>query len=513
MSETSVPTSTLLEALPDKTVLGTLPARVTRITYDSRKVAAGDLFVAVPGFKQDGRRFVADAVGRGAAVVVAEGADPLPGGATARILVPSTRAALARLADAYHGHPSARLTMVGITGTNGKTTTSLLVEALLGAGGRPTGVIGTIQYRVGAQVEDASQTTPEAVELQALLARMVRAQVDGVAMEVSSHALALHRVEGIEFDVAVFTNLTQDHLDFHRTLEAYRDAKARLFAQLAAGRKLRRAAVVNIDDPAGAAMIRAASADPRVRLLSFGLGAAGRPDLRPRQWESGMDGIRLQVESSRGPIEITSPLVGEHNVMNLLGAIGVGLALDMEPRQIGQILSRVATVPGRFERVEAGQPFLVVVDYAHTPDALERVLTTARKLLGPGARLGVVFGCGGDRDRTKRPIMGGIATRLADRAWVTSDNPRSERPEAILAEVETGIPADAAGRHESIADRRRAIEGAVAWAREGDVVVIAGKGHEAYQIVGTDVLPFDDRDVARHALRERGAAEGRGWRR
>jgi UDP-N-acetylmuramoyl-L-alanyl-D-glutamate--2,6-diaminopimelate ligase len=505
-----MPTTTLLDALPDKTVLGSLPAGVTGVAYDSRRVAAGALFVAIPGFKQDGRKFAADALGRGAAVVVAEGADPLPGSAAARVLVPSSREALARLADAYHGHPSRRLRVIGITGTNGKTTTSLLVEALLGAGGRPTGVIGTIQYRVGDQAEAASQTTPEALELQALLARMVEARVGGAAMEVSSHALSLSRVDGIEFDVAVFTNLTQDHLDFHKTLEAYRDAKARLFGLLARSRKPRRAAVVNVDDPAGAAMICAAEADPQVRILTFGLRAPAL--LRPRRWESGMDGITLEVVIPGGEISITSALVGEHNVMNLLGAVGVGLALEMEPAQIGRILSGVATVPGRFERVEAGQPFLVVVDYAHTPDALENVLATARKLLTPGARLGVVFGCGGDRDRGKRPIMGGIAARLADRAWVTSDNPRSERPEAILTEIETGIPATAAGRHESVADRRRAIEGAVAWAREGDVVVIAGKGHETYQIVGSEVLPFDDREVARTALVERGGTGGRGWR-
>jgi len=487
-----MPTTALLEALPDKTVLGALPAAVTGLAYDSRKVGAGACFVAVPGFKQDGRKFAADALGRGAVVVVAEGADPLPGSPAARVLVPSSRQALARLADAYHGHPSRRLTVVGITGTNGKTTTSLLVEALLGAGGRPTGVIGTIQYRVGAQAESASQTTPEALELQALLARMVEAGVGGAAMEVSSHALALSRVDGIEFDVAVFTNLTQDHLDFHRTLEAYRDAKARLFDLLAAGRKPRRTAVVNVDDPAGAAMVQAASADARVRIVTFGLRAPAT--LRPRGWESGMGGIRLEIDAAGGAIAITSTLVGEHNVMNLLGAVGVGLALEMAPAQIGRVLSRVDTVPGRFERVEAGQPFLVVVDYAHTPDALDNVLTTARKLLKPGARLGVVFGCGGDRDR------------------VTSDNPRSERPEAILAEIETGIPATAAGRHESIADRRRAIQGAVAWAREGDVVVIAGKGHETYQIVGSEELPFDDREVAREALVERGGTGGRAWR-
>jgi UDP-N-acetylmuramoyl-L-alanyl-D-glutamate--2,6-diaminopimelate ligase len=505
-----MPTTTLLDALPDKTVLGSLPAGVTGVAYDSRKVAAGALFVAIPGFKQDGRKFAADALGRGAAVVVAEGADPLPGSAAARVLVPSSREALARLADAYHGHPSRRLSVIGITGTNGKTTTSLLVEALLGAGGRPTGVVGTIQYRVGDQAEAASQTTPEALELQALLARMVEARVGGVAMEVSSHALSLSRVDGIEFDVAVFTNLTQDHLDFHKTLEAYRDAKARLFGLLARSRKPRRAAVVNVDDPAGAAMICATEADPRVRILTFGLRAPAL--LRPRRWESGMAGITLEVVTPGGEVAITSALVGEHNVMNLLGAVGVGLALEMEPAQIGRILSGVATVPGRFERVEAGQPFLVVVDYAHTPDALENVLATARKLLKPGARLGVVFGCGGDRDRGKRPIMGGIAARLADRAWVTSDNPRSERPEAILAEIETGIPATAAGRHESVADRRRAIQGAVGWAREGDVVVIAGKGHETYQIVGSEMLPFDDREVARTALVERGGTGGRAWR-
>ena len=505
-----MPTTTLLDALPDKTVLGSLPAGVTGVAYDSRKVAAGALFVAIPGFKQDGRKFAADALGRGAAVVVAEGADPLPGSAAARVLVPSSREALARLADAYHGHPSRRLSVIGITGTNGKTTTSLLVEALLGAGGRPTGVVGTIQYRVGDQAEAASQTTPEALELQALLARMVEARVGGVAMEVSSHALSLSRVDGIEFDVAVFTNLTQDHLDFHKTLEAYRDAKARLFGLLARSRKPRRAAVVNVDDPAGAAMICATEADPRVRILTFGLRAPAL--LRPRRWESGMAGITLEVVTPGGAIAITSALVGEHNVMNLLGAVGVGLALEKEPAQIGRILSGVATVPGRFERVEAGQPFLVVVDYAHTPDALENVLATARKLLKPGARLGVVFGCGGDRDRGKRPIMGGIAARLADRAWVTSDNPRSEQPEAILAEIETGIPATAAGRHESVADRRRAIQGAVGWAREGDVVVIAGKGHETYQIVGSEMLPFDDREVARTALVERGGTGGRAWR-
>jgi UDP-N-acetylmuramoyl-L-alanyl-D-glutamate--2,6-diaminopimelate ligase len=500
MSRT-VPIDTLLGALAEKTVLGTLPSAVAGLAYDSRRVEPGQIFIAIPGFKQDGRRFAADALARGAAAVVAEGADPLPGASTGRIVVPSAREALARLADAFFGHPSGALTVVGITGTNGKTTTSYLVEALLRSRGQQTGLVGTIQYRVGDETVAAGQTTPEALELQGLLARMVERGVAAVAMEVSSHALALHRVDGIDFDVAVFTNLTQDHLDFHGTLEAYREAKARLFSLLARGRKPRRAAVVNADDPAAAAMIEAAG--PAVRRITFGM---GRGDVRPRRYASGMEGIRLEAITPRGAVEVDSPLVGEHNVMNLLGAIGVGLALELDSAAIGPALSAVAAVPGRFERVEAGQPFLVVVDYAHTPDALERVLATARKLVAAGGRLGVVFGCGGDRDRAKRPLMGGIAARLTDRVWVTSDNPRSEDPLAIIREIVAGIPSAAGGldRHVTIPDRRAAIRDALGWARAGDVVVIAGKGHETYQIVGSEVLPFDDRAEARAALGERG---------
>jgi UDP-N-acetylmuramoyl-L-alanyl-D-glutamate--2,6-diaminopimelate ligase len=501
-----VPTAALLDALPDKTVLGALPERVAGVAYDSRKVAPGELFVAVAGLKQDGRRFITEALERGAGAVVLEGADALAGSATGRVLVPSSREALARLADAYFGRPSRALTVIGITGTNGKTTTSFLVEALLRARGERTGVIGTIEYRIGDEAVPAGQTTPEAVELQALLARMVRAGVTSVAMEVSSHALALRRADGIEFDVGVFTNLTQDHLDFHGTLEEYRRAKGRLFALLAASAKRRRLAVVNADDPAGASLV----AGLGLATLTFGI--RGPADLRPRRVESGIDGIRMVVVTPEGDLEIASRLVGEHNMMNLLGAVGVGLALGMAPATIAEALARVAAVPGRFERVDAGQPFLVVVDYAHTPDALERVLATGRKLVGPGGRLAVVFGCGGDRDRGKRPIMGEIAARVADRVWVTSDNPRSERPEAIIEEIAAGIPAAGSGpaRHVTIPDRKAAIRDALGWARAGDVVVIAGKGHETYQIVGSEVLTFDDRAVARAALAAL-APQGRGW--
>jgi UDP-N-acetylmuramoyl-L-alanyl-D-glutamate--2,6-diaminopimelate ligase len=496
-----MPTAALLEAVPDKTVLGSVPPALGGLAYDSRKVARGDLFVAVPGLKQDGRRFIADALDRGAAAVVFDGPDVLAGSDTGRILVPSARQALAWLADAYFGHPSRALTMVGITGTNGKTTTSILVDGLLRAGGRPTGLIGTIEYRIGEERLHAGQTTPEALELQSLLARMVERGVAGVAMEVSSHALALHRADGIELDVAVFTNLTQDHLDFHGTLEAYRLAKARLFRLLASGAKARRAAVINVDDASGGAMV----AGLDLPTFTFGLGPGA--EIRPRHYRSGMDGIRMDVDTPRGSLEIASPLVGEHNVMNLLGAVGVGLALQMDRAVIARALSGVRAVPGRFERVEAGQSFLVVVDYAHTPDALENVLATARKLLTGGGRLLAVFGCGGDRDRGKRPIMGEIAARLADRVWVTSDNPRSERPEAIVAEIVAGIPAGARDRHAALPDRRAAIRAALRWAGPGDVVVIAGKGHEPYQIIGSEVLPFDDRAEARAVLED--LAEGR----
>src|SRR5947208_7394879 len=488
--------SELLAALPEKRVIGEPPRSVSSIAGDSRRVEPGACFVAVPGFKQDGRRFIPDAIRRGAAVVVTEG-EPVAGLPVAQVLVPSVAALLARRAGAFYGHPSRQMTLVGVTGTNGKTTTSYLIDALLRARGLATGVIGTIQYVLGDETRPASQTTPEALDLQSMLAHMRDGGVRGVAMEVSSHALALARADGLAFDVAVFTNLTQDHLDFHGTLDAYRLAKRRLFELLAESPKPTRTAVVNADDPAGASMVRGLAVD----VLTFGLGAGAR--VRAVEHRSSIDGIRMTVETPRGRVALTSPLIGEHNVMNLLGAVATGLGLGLEPPAIAQALAAVGTVPGRFEQVQAGQPFLVVVDYAHTPDALERVLTTARKLTR--GRLGVVFGCGGDRDRGKRPIMGEIAARLGDRVWVTSDNPRSERPEAILDEILVGVRAAGAepGRYAVEPDRSRAIHDALHWADAGDTVVIAGKGHETYQIVGSDVLPFDDREVARRILQER----------
>jgi UDP-N-acetylmuramoyl-L-alanyl-D-glutamate--2,6-diaminopimelate ligase len=475
-------------------LVGMLPASITGLTADSRRVGPGDCFVAVPGFRQDARAFVRDAAARGASLIVTEGA-PLDVAVT-QVLVPSARSALARLADAYYEHPSRQLTVVGITGTNGKTTTSYLVDALLRARGGVTGVIGTIGYVIGQERLEAHQTTPEALDVQAMLARLVAGGARGCAMEVSSHALVLGRVEGIQFDVAVFTNLTQDHLDFHGSLDEYGRAKRRLFELLERSEKPRRVAVVNADDPASASMVGGL----RLDVLTYGVGAGAA--VHGVDAESSIEGIRMRVDTRQGRVDLTSPLVGEHNVENLLAAFACGLALELPLAAIARALSSVTAVPGRFEQVRAAQPFLVVVDYAHTPDALARVLSTARKLT-PG-RLGVVFGCGGDRDRGKRPIMGEIAARGADSVWVTSDNPRSERPQAIIDDILVGVRRVPGGleRCATLPDRQNAIRSALGWARRDDTVVIAGKGHETYQILGSDVVPFDDRDVARRILGE-----------
>jgi UDP-N-acetylmuramoyl-L-alanyl-D-glutamate--2,6-diaminopimelate ligase len=496
----TVPLADLLRVLPERTLAGPLPAEVCGVTDDSRRVEAGGCFVAVRGLRADGHRFIPQAVEAGARAIVAEPPDPLPGRPVGRILVPDSRWALPRLADAYFGHPSRGIVVVGVTGTNGKTTTSYLVEALLRARGLDAGVIGTIQYVGGGVAREASQTTPDALELQGLLAEMVAAGVGGVAMEVSSHALEQRRADGIAYDVAIFTNLTQDHLDFHGTMERYAEAKGRLFFELLQdGGKPRTAAVLNADDPVGAAWAERLTAEGRVRVLTYGLGRPGsEPTVRPRAWESALDGIRLETETPVGAVTLRSPLIGEHNVLNLLGAVGAGVALGLGPATIARALGAVASVPGRFEQVSAGQDFLVVVDYAHTPDALRRVLDTARRLT-PG-RLGVVFGAGGDRDRGKRPIMGRIAAELADRVWLTSDNPRSEDPRAILEEISLGVVPPPPGGYTSHPDRRDAIRDALGWARAGDTLVIAGKGHETYQIIGAQVLPFDDRQVVRDIL-------------
>ncbi|MEP6993861.1 MAG: UDP-N-acetylmuramoyl-L-alanyl-D-glutamate--2,6-diaminopimelate ligase [Acidobacteriota bacterium] len=457
---------------------------IARVESDSRRVRPGDLFVTIRGEKSDGYAHVADAVSRGAAAVVSD--RPAPEGiAVPWILSPSPRRALALLAARLAGEPASRLVLAGVTGTNGKTTTATLLEAILKQRYGRAGFVGTVGYRTGSRSLPAQRTTPEATVIQQLLAEMVSEGTRAAAMEVSSHALELDRVEGCRFDVAVFTNLTRDHLDFHGDMEGYYAAKRRLFAL----RKPGAAGVVNAEDPYGRRLL-AEAAPPMI-----GFSASGAPaDVSAEAVTCDLSGIQLDVVHARGRFRLASPLAGRFNVSNLLCAAAAGLCLGIEPAQIAAAVREVANVPGRFERVEAGQPYRILVDYAHTPDALERLLQAVRELTDQ--KIILVFGCGGDRDRGKRAPMGLIAGRLADIAIATSDNPRSESPEAILKEVEAGLKASGATKYLTIADRREAIRQAIELANTGTVVVVAGKGHETVQIIGSREIPFDDRQVA-----------------
>jgi UDP-N-acetylmuramoyl-L-alanyl-D-glutamate--2,6-diaminopimelate ligase len=479
---------------------------VAALAYDNREVAPGTLFFCVPGFTRDGHEFAADAVERGAVALVVE--RPL-GLGVPELMVPSVRAAMAPAAAAFNGDPSARLDVVGVTGTNGKTTTAFLVRALLEAAGRQCGLLGTVTSFVGGAERPVQRTTAEAIDLQADLRTMADGGDVACAMEVSSHALELHRADAVHWAVAIFTNLTQDHLDFHgrdgdgrelpreEAMERYFLAKRRLFAMGP------RVAVVNLDDPYGGRLadeLRAAGAP----LATFAIEADA--DYRAVELDSGFDGSRFTALTPEGPLELRTPLPGRFNVSNVLGAVAAVRALGVPLGQIAAALPHAGRVPGRFEPVDEGQPFAVLVDYAHTPDSLENVLRAARALTE--RELICVFGCGGDRDRGKRPQMGEISARLADRTLVTSDNPRSEDPGAIVAEIVAGVPAERAGAVAVEVDRRAAIAGAIEAARAGDVVVIAGKGHEQGQeLAGGEKVPFDDATVAREALRAaRGAA-------
>ena len=451
---------------------------VTALAYDNRLVTPGTLFFCVPGFTRDGHDFADDAIARGAVALVVQ--RPLQRGVP-EILVDDVRAAMAPAAAALAGDPTARLITVGITGTNGKTTTAFLVRALLEAGGRPTGLLGTVTAIVGGEQHAVARTTPEAIDLQRTFADMLAAGDEAVVMEVSSHALALHRADAIHWSAAVFTNLTQDHLDFHADMEDYFLAKRRLFE---AGPAL---AVIDVDDPYGA---RLAGELPGA--IRIGLDA---PDaqVRARILAADAGGSRFAVDG----LELRTALPGRFNVRNALAAVVVARELGVDDATIADALPRAGRVPGRFEPVEEGQPFAVIVDYSHTPDSLENALRAAREIAE--GRVIAVFGAGGDRDRAKRPLMGAAAAGGADVAIITSDNPRSEDPEAIIAAVAEGAPAA-----ERVVDRRAAIERAVALAQPGDVVVVAGKGHEQGQeFEGGRKVPFDDVTVAREALRAR----------
>ncbi len=469
---------------------GAAPAvDVTALAYDNRRVTPGTVFFCVRGFTRDGHDFAADAVARGAVALVVDHALGL---GVPEIVVADVRAAMAPAAARLHGDPTAVLRTIGITGTNGKTTTAYLMRALLEAAGEPTGLLGTVTSIVGGRERAVSRTTPEAIDLQATFTAMHAAGDTHCVMEVSSHALALGRADAIHWAAAIFTNLTQDHLDFHPTMEDYFLAKCRLFVE---GRP--RVAVVNVDDPYGArlaAELRASGAAGE--LVTVGIDHADA-DLRATEIRSGFAGSTFVA----GGLQLRSPLPGRFNVMNVLGAVAAVRALGVDDATIAGALPEAGRVPGRFEPVAEGQDFAVLVDYAHTPDSLENVLSAARPLTQ--GRLVCVFGCGGDRDRGKRPQMGAISARLADVTIVTSDNPRSEEPGAVVEEILLGIPAAAPGV-EAIVDRHAAIQRAIGLAGAGDVVVIAGKGHEQGQeLAGGRKLPFDDIAVAREALRAR----------
>ena len=487
---------------------------VTAVCYDSRRVVAGAIFVAVEGFSVDGHRFIPDAVARGAVAVVCR--KPVEADTTV-IQVADPRAALALLATRFYGWPAECLTLLGVTGTSGKTTVTYLLERILVKAGYRPGVVGTINYRYGGQIFDNPVTTPESADLQQILRQMVDGGTTHVVMEVSSHALDLHRVDGCRFDVAVFTNLSHDHLDYHGDMERYWQCKRRLFVDYlkpADGRQTVRA-VVNTDDPRGKALAEELGA------LVLRSAVKGPGDVAVRQVVRDLAGLRGTIGTPQGDIDFTSPLVGDFNLENILSAIGAALALSIAPAAIAAGIDACGCVPGRLERIMEGGERFVFVDYSHKPDALENAITALRKLTT--GRLITVFGCGGDRDRTKRPVMGEIAARRSDLTVVTSDNPRSEDPLAIIAQVEEGVRKVCSQRMEISEwgsawqgrgyvvqpDRRAAIAAAIHAAREGDAVLIAGKGHETYQILADRTIHFDDREVAREILASMDKTEGR----
>jgi len=469
------------------------PVTVTGLAYDSRRVRPGTVFFCVPGFDADGHEFASAAVELGAVALVVERAVELPAGlpSVPQLLVPSVREAMAPAADAFFGHPSRELTVAGVTGTNGKTTTAFLLFSILAAAGRRPGLLGTVESRVGGERRGVARTTPEAIDLQETLREMLDAGDRSCAMEASSHASTLARLDRVRFAALVFTNLTQDHLDFHETMEAYFEAKRRPFVVRDPEGQCP-AAAVNVDDPYGrrlAGELRSTGA----RLLTYGLETPA--DVQPDRLELGPHGATFSADG----LTLETRLRGRFNVLNVLGAVAAGRLLGLPDEAIVRGVAHLAGVPGRFEAVEEGQPFTVLVDYAHTPDALANVLTAAREIT-PG-RLVCVFGCGGDRDRGKRPLMGRTAYELADTVIVTSDNPRSEDAGAIIDEILAGTPTASASEVEAEPDRRAAIRRAIGTAEEGDTIVIAGKGHEHGQTFADRTVPFSDVDEASEALR------------
>ena len=499
---------------------GNLERAVAGLAYDSRQVKPGFVFFAVPGTKSDGHEFIPDALARGAAAVVVEHRVAQPGD-TAAIRVHNVRRAMGLWAARFYEYPGRKLRVAGVTGTNGKTTVTYLLESIFRAAGMAAGVVGTVNYRYRDCALPAPQTTPESIDLQRLLAEMARAGVEGVAMEVSSHALELERVRGIDFDVAIFTNLTRDHLDFHADMEQYFLSKSKFFTDyLPASVKRKKSAVIHGGDPKGRELLNKVAA---LGLETVSYGHASQWDVHPVDVSGDLEGLRGKIQMGGRVIAFSSALIGSTNLENILAAAAAAFALGIEPDAIARGIGALKSVPGRLERVENGRGVTLLVDYAHTPDALERALKLLKPLT-PG-RLIAVFGCGGDRDRGKRPLMGEAGARLADIAILTSDNPRTEKPMKILEEVEAGAK-KSGGKKISASevetqkpklegsfyvvepDRRAAIRLALRLAQRGDLILLAGKGHEDYQILGTQKIHFDDREVAKEESEKTSAVSG-----
>lgn len=481
----------ILDELPTLSVEGSIDREIVGITYDSRRVSPGMIFVAVPGQHTDGHNFIDSAIDRGAAAVICERNGFVTQRAT-KIKVRDVREALALAAAAFYGYPSSKLKVIGVTGTNGKTTVAFMVKHLLETAGIKTGLIGTIRYEVGERIIPAQRTTPEALEIQQMLAHMVRAGCEACVMEVSSHALDQKRVHGVDFDVAIFTNLTQDHLDYHGTMENYFAAKKKLFTSLEHNPK-RGGAVVNIDDAYGERL----AAENKVEVqMTYGLREAA--SLRATRIQLGPEFTNMVVETPDWHFPCRLPMIGRHNIYNALAAVGAGMVLKVGIAALKGALNTMEPVPGRLERISAGQPFGVYVDYAHTDDALRHALATLREITK--GRLLLAFGCGGNRDKGKRPKMGRVAAELADFTLITSDNPRKESAGDIALQIEEGFQSVGRSNYRIELDRRRAIDDIVRTAGPGDSVLIAGKGHETYQEFEDTVIPFDDRVYARETL-------------
>jgi len=490
--------SQLIKGFPLLNVMGTLDKEITSIAFDSRTVKPGSLFVAIPGLKQDGGQFIQDAIRRGALAFITElpmdhlSAMGLMSNGLTAICVADSRRSLAWVSALHYGNPSENMNLVGITGTNGKTTLTYILETLYQTRGAKTGVIGTINCRYGDFQAPASVTTPESLDINRLLANMVEDEITDCFLEVSSHSIALNRVAELQFSLGIFTNLSRDHLDFHLDMEQYKNTKKKLFRDHAMQQQ-----VINLDDPAGKEIIN----ETNRPTLTTGIDQIA--DIRAEHCVLSDTGGQFTLKTPSGSRDVHTRLLGKHNIYNLLSGAAAAYAQGFSLDEIQKGLEAIAHIPGRFERVDCGQDFSVVIDYAHTHEALENALTAARTLTKKNVI--VVFGCGGDRDRGKRREMGRVALELSDFAVLTSDNPRTEDPERIIEDILKEVPDTSreSQNHIVLLDRRQAIEHAIKNARSGDLVLIAGKGHENYQILNSETIHFDDREIATHAITQR----------